>query len=75
MDGDLDISLLTRFGEGVSGDDRDLDLDLDGDLERDPEGLLLLEIDLCFSKRAPSRAPRDFTLSAAGERLRAGLLL
>lgn len=63
MDIDGDLSLLARFGDGEARGERSWTGG--GDLDLDPDRLLLLEID---------RA-RDLGLTAGGERLPAGLLL
>lgn len=58
--------MLGRFGEGEARGERSSTGG--GDLDLDPDRLLLLEIDR-------ARSPRDLGLPAGGERLRTGLLL
>uniref|UniRef100_A0A0D9YNZ3 Uncharacterized protein n=1 Tax=Oryza glumipatula TaxID=40148 RepID=A0A0D9YNZ3_9ORYZ len=65
-EGDRDFTLLSRFGDREASGER---LCIGGgDLDLDPDRLLLLDIER-------ERSPCDLSFPPAGERLRTGLLL
>ena len=65
-EGDRDFALLSRFGDREASGER---LCIGGgDLDLDPDRLLLLDIER-------ERSPYDLSFPPAGERLRTGLLL